>query len=675
VFASTDTGPPSHPTGAVFISYASEDAAAAERIATSLRGGGIEVWFDRNELRGGDTWDAQIRRQIRDCTLFLAVISANTQRRHEGYFRLEWNLGDQRTQLRGRSRAFILPVCIDTTAERDADVPDSFLAVQWTRLPQGETPQEFVGRVKHLLAPDSHPLHTGSGSVVSSAITAGGARRARAIVGVLAVAVGLALAYWGFGRFTASKPPAAGAASIAVLPLANESGDTSQQYFSDGISEDLITALGKFPGLKVIGRNSSFQFRDSKQDSRSIGEKLGVAHLLEGSVRKAGDMIRISTELVDTADGTMQWSERYDRPYQALFALQDEITRAVAGELKAKLLPGGNPVDQGERPPGGNLEAYNALLQGRFYYLSGRGSASLSKAIDFYTQATQLDPTYARAWSEMSISRTLLSGDALEGAQAQAVYAKARQEADRALELSPDLAAAHIARGYVLYTADFDWHGAEAEYRRAVALAPKDGEPKFHLGSQLAAVGDAQAAIALTREALATDPLRADWYQQLGDYLVGAGRLDEAEQAIRRSLELQPASFGNYAALTHIAIVRGNAQGALEAARQETSSTARDIALALATQIGTDKNAADTSLATLKTKYANVTYQIAQVYAVRRDGDKAFEWLNRAWDERDAGIAQLLYDPFFFRFKDDPRFAAFCRKVGLPTPAEAGRRT
>ena len=169
-----------------------------------------------------------------------------------------------------------------------------------------------------------------------------------------------------------------------MLPLTNESGDAKEQHFSDGISEDLITALGQFPGLKVIGRTSSFQFRESKEDSRSIGAKLGVAHLLEGSVRKSGEMIRVSAELIDTADGIMQWSERYDRPYKDLFALQDEITRTVAGSLRAKLLPDEHAAAQSERPPSGSLEAYNALLQGRFY--SSRGTeADVRKAIESFT--------------------------------------------------------------------------------------------------------------------------------------------------------------------------------------------------------------------------------------------------------------------------------------------------
>jgi TolB-like protein len=171
----------------------------------------------------------------------------------------------------------------------------------------------------------------------------------------------------------------------------NQSGEADQQYISDGISEDLITALAQFPQLKVIGRSSAFKFRNSKADSRSIGSNLGVALLLEGSVRKSGDMIRVSAELIDTSDGSVKWSQQYDRPYKDLFALQDEITRAVTGSLKAKLLPGEHAAEQSDRPPSGSLEAYNALLEGRFHAFR-RTEADLRKAIEFYTQAIELDP-------------------------------------------------------------------------------------------------------------------------------------------------------------------------------------------------------------------------------------------------------------------------------------------
>ena len=495
-------------------------------------------------------------------------------------------------------------------------------------------------------------------------------QRNRPMIGVSALAGVLVLAVGGYELEHRLANPAPPPQSIAVLPLANESGEANQQYFSDGISEGLITALSQFPGLKVIGRTSAFKFRDSKEDSRSIGTKLGVAHLLEGSVRRTGEMVRVSAELIDTADGSTKWSQRYDRPYKDLFALQDQITYAVAGALKAKLLPGEHAEVQSDRPPGGNIEAYNAALQARFYG-SRRTEADLHKAIESYTRATELDPSFAFAWSWLSRAWTALSSDYLEGAPAQEAYAKARSAVDRALALAPDLAAAHLARGDLLQYADFNWRGSEAEYRRALALAPNDGETQFGLGNLLASFGEVETAIGLTRQALTTEPLRAGWYNWLGIYLAGLNRLDEAERAVRMAIELQPAAPAFHQTLAIIEIQRGHAQAALAAARQEIPGPWQDQALALARQIGSERGAADAALQTLIEKDASVEpYQIAQVYALRRDAKATFEWLDRAWTSRDPGISYLLFDPFILRYKDDPRFAAFCRKVGLPVPEE-----
>jgi serine/threonine protein kinase/Tfp pilus assembly protein PilF len=491
-------------------------------------------------------------------------------------------------------------------------------------------------------------------------------RRNRPMIGVSALAAVLVLAVGGYEiehRLGIRSPPPQ---SIAVLPLANESGDASQQYFSDGISEELTTALSQFPGLKVIGRTSAFQFRDSKEDGRSIGAKLGVAHLLEGSVRRLGNMVRVSAELIDTADGSTKWSERYDRPYQDLFALQDEIAHAAAGALKARLLPGEHSAAQSDRPPSGSLEAYNALLQGRFYF-SRITEADFRKSIEFYTQATELDPRYALAWSWVSRAWTALSSDYLEGAAAQEAYAKARAAADRALALAPDLAAAHLARGDLLEYADFDWRGSEAEYRRALALTPNDAQAKFAVGNLLASFGEVEAAIELTRQTIATEPLRANVYNWLAIYLSGLNRLDEAERAVRSAIELQPAAQSFHQTLTIIEIQRGHAQAALAAAQQEPPGPWQDQAIALARQIGIDRGAADAALKTLVDKDAGVEpYQIAQVYALRSDAQATFEWLDRAWASRDPGMTYVLFDPFILRYKHDPRFAAFCRKVGLP---------
>jgi TolB-like protein/Tfp pilus assembly protein PilF len=662
------------PSRAVFLSYASQDAEAAQKVCEALRAAGVEVWFDKSELRGGDAWDQSIRRQIKNCALFIPVVSRHTHERAEGYFRLEWKLAVDRSHLITATKAFLLPVVIDDSPDDDEQVPDRFRELQWTRLPGGKTPPAFVERVQRLLsgemAPQEPRAHSAGSAGASPPAGRGSTRRRMGVwYGAIAAAVLLALGYLGMERL--KQPSAPNAASIAVLPLANESGEAAQQYFSDGISEDLITALSQFPGLKVIGRTSAFQFRDSKEDSRSIGAKLGVAHLLEGSVRKSGDLIRVSAELIDAADGTTQWSERYDRPYQDLFALQDEITRAVAEALKAKLLPSERAAEQSDRPPSGNLEAYNALLQGRFY-ASRATEADFRKAVGYYTQAIALDPRYALAWIGIAGTWTNLGSGYLEGAPAQEAYAKAREAIDRALALSPDLATAHGARGYLLLIADLDWHGAEAEYRRALALAPNDGQVKFNYGMLLATFGDVDHAIELTRQVLATEPLRATYYNWLACYLSGLHRLDEAEQAIRRAIELQPGAATYHNNLAVIEIQRGNTQAALAAAQAEAPGPWQDVALALARQIGTDRSAADAALKTLIEKLAGgAPFQIAEVYALRNDAKATFEWLDRAWSSRDAGLGNLLFDPLILRFREDPRFAAFCRKVGLPVPGNA----
>jgi TolB-like protein/Flp pilus assembly protein TadD len=671
-----DQMPATERSNAVFLSYASEDAESAQRICEALGAAGIEVWFDRSELRGGDTWDQSIRRQIRTCALFLPIISHTTHVRREGYFRLEWKLAIDRCHLMDANLAFLLPVVIDETREDDERVPERFRDVQWTRLPGGMTTPAFVARVQQLLSGDAlGATRTSSSRALPGGRHSGASRGQRGVLALTVACLALAgvSAYVALYKTRTSAPAASTlltpnvGASIAVLPLANEGGEAGQQYFSDGISEDLITALSHLPGLKVIGRSSAFQFRDSKEDSRSIGVKLGVTHLLEGSVRRAGDMVRVSAELIDTADGSAQWSERYDRPYKDLFALQDEITRAVAAALKTKLLPAEHASAQSEQPPGGNLEAYNALLQGRFYYVRDT-EVDLRKSIEYLTQAIHHEPGYAVAWSELSRAWLSLGGDFLEGAAAQEANSKARESADRALMLSPDLAAAHNARGDLLQLVDFDWRGAEAEFRRALELSPQDPQAQFNLGSARATYGDLEQAIELTRQVLVTEPLRAGGYKALATYFLALRRLDEAERAMSKAIELQPASAPLRSWLTIVKVKRGDAQAALETAQHVPPGAFRDMSIAFAQQVGGDRSTADAALRTLIERDADQSaYQIAEVYALRDDAKATFEWLDRAWSNRDQGIQYLLFDPFIVRYKDDPRFAAFCRKIGLPT--------
>lgn len=469
-------------------------------------------------------------------------------------------------------------------------------------------------------------------------------------------------------RGAAKDAVAIPARSIAVLPLANSSGDKDQLYFSDGLSEDLITVLSQFDGLKVISRNSAFQFRDSKEDARGIGAKLGVAHLLEGSVRRVGDTVRITAQLVDTTDGRTLWSQRYDRPFKDLFALQDEIVQAVAAALETRLLAGADAVVRSDRPPSGNLEAYGAYLEGNSYV--GRGTAAdLRKAIDVYARATRLDPGYAQAWARLSNAWTSLAARFLDGADIAQGHASARDAVDMALSIDAGLASAHLARGKLLLFSSFDWAGGETEYRRALELAPNDSAVKAALAEVVATLGHPDQAVELIHQALATDALNVGHHHALAMYLMPLGHLDEAEQALQRAIQLQPGAMGNREQLAIIEILRGNPTAAERFARQESPGDWQDAALARALQIGADRSAADAALRTLVDRQADkAAYQIAQVHALRDDPDQAFEWLDRAWDNRDAGISLLLYDPILLRYRADPRFAALARKVGLPLP-------
>ena len=335
---------------AVFLSYASEDAAAAARICAGLRAAGIEVWFDQSELRGGDAWDLHIRNQIRDCALFVPIISAHTQSRPEGYFRLEWDLADQRSHMIVRSKAFIVPVCVDRTPDRGAEVPESFVKAQWTRLPEGATTPAFCQRVAMLLS-GSETSHRPASSSPGHA-PAPAHRRLHWGAVVLLIALGIptiGIIGWVASRLippptrpsaTANAPVAAVTEkSIAVLPFVDMSEKRDQEYFSDGLSEDLIDHLSRNPDLKVIARTSSFAFKGKNEDIRTIARTLGVANLLEGSVRKAGNELKITAELIRAADGVHLWSDSYERHLTDVFKVQEEIATSVVKGLQAKLLP------------------------------------------------------------------------------------------------------------------------------------------------------------------------------------------------------------------------------------------------------------------------------------------------------------------------------------------------
>ncbi|MDP2138046.1 MAG: TIR domain-containing protein, partial [Candidatus Didemnitutus sp.] len=348
----------SDPTKAVFLSYAHDDAGAARRIADALRNAGLVVWFDENELRGGDSWDQKIRTQIKQCALVLPVISANTQSRGEGYFRLEWKLAVERTHLMAEGIPFIAPVVIDDTRDAGAIVPAEFMRVQWMRLPGGLPTPNFVAQVERLLSAKDTPVlgQRGAESVSTKPSTAAVASRGAPMWIWPLAAVALAVAGYFLWQGTRPTTPNAAAPSasdlsaprsslpaissdksIAVLAFADLSEARNSEYFSDGISEELLNVLAKVPGLRVAARTSAFFFKGKNLPIPEIAAKLNVAYIVEGSVQRAGDRVKITAQLIKAADGYHVWSEAFTRDAKDVFAVQEEIAGRIAKELSLKL--------------------------------------------------------------------------------------------------------------------------------------------------------------------------------------------------------------------------------------------------------------------------------------------------------------------------------------------------
>jgi len=448
--------------------------------------------------------------------------------------------------------------------------------------------------------------------------------------------------------------------SIAVLPLLNESGDPKDEYFSDGLSEELIAALTRISGLKVIGRSSSFRFKDRKEEPKTIGEKLGVTTLLDGTVRKQGDRVRIVAELVSAADGIQLWTRTFDRELKDIFAVQEEIARAVAESLKVTLL--GSDLAQKSAPT--NVEAHNAYLQGHFHF-QRRNLEDYRKAVDYFDEAIRLDPDYALAYTERSEAWSFI-GD-LTG-QHEPAWSNARSDAEKAVAIAPDLAEARAALGWVRFFIDWKFVEGITAIKRAKELSPANPTANDLLARAILYLGWLDEGERQARHAVELDPLSVIAQSNVARALFYAGKLDEADAAARKAAELQPASASSRRWQTLIAAQRGDGETALREAQLEPDEGYRRFELALAQYVRGDRAAADAALADLIANGRdNLAYQIAEVYAVRGENDKAFEWLQISFDNHDTGTLTLLTDPLLRGLRDDPRCKNFLAKLGLPT--------
>ena len=680
---------------AVFLSYASQDAEAAQRICEALRSSGIEVWFDQSELRGGDAWDLKIRQQIRDCALFIPIISAHTTARPEGYFRLEWSIAEQRSHMIARNKAFIIPVCVDATPESVPDLPESFQRVQWTRLAAGATPAAFCQRIATLLGAASPP--TAASSARSHATARSAVGRGRGLdsdVGslqplgaahrlVLLLAAAIALRPWrllvakpattAVAEFGSNAGPAApGAAarlvsegavsgaperSIAVLPFTDMSEKKDQEYFSDGLSEELIDLLTKVPDLRVPARTSSFYFKGQHATVADIAKALSVAYLLEGSVRKAGNTVRVTAQLIRADNGYHLWSQTYDRDLKDVFKVQDEIAGRVVEELKVTL-PSAATSSAARTE---NAAAHNLYLLGRKNEDQPTPESQKS-AIEFYDRAIALDPGYAAAYARVSLSEASLAD--LTGDRKGLDRASAA--AERAITLAPDSADGYQARAQLRSTFLWDWDGANADYAKALAIDPNNSDALYGFSTLLATQGRLPEALAAIDKAIGIDPLVGRYYSMRARMLSASGDTAAARDAYHQLLSISPEHPHANVDLALLDLRAGRAEQALAGLQQPAAPGWRVYGTALVEHsLGHAQQAQQALDQFIASTAEFAAYQIAEIYAWRGQKDLAFQWLERAYTQHDGGLIEIKCDPLLASLHADPRYQAFMRKMKL----------
>jgi adenylate cyclase len=518
----------------------------------------------------------------------------------------------------------------------------------------------------------SNPSSASTATVGAGPVAAGTggwgrwASRAVMLLGLVAVAASLWI-------FTRERPEPAGGAgapgpaaaaiehSIAVLPFVDLSEKKDQEYFSDGLSEALIDLLTQIPDVRVPARTSCFYFKGKSEDITEIARKLRVAHVLEGSVRKSGNTIRVTAQLIRADNGYHIWSETFERNLTDIFKVQDEIAKSVVGALRLTMLPGSGRLE----PAPADIDAYTLLLQGRF--AAARSNATdMRRAVELFEHSAKLDPNYAAAWAEIAGARRWLADFADPSPDDD--IARARAAAVRALALNPNSIKAHLVLAAIYQNYDNDWATAESEIFTSERLEPNNVPLLATRGFRSFISGDLATAIRRLREVVDRDPFDAGNYRFLALAQLADGDLAEAERTIRRGLDLSPRMAAGYFALTRILVARHAVAEAVAAAQLESESLYRRTALAIAYHVAGREAESRAQLgALIANDAAGAAYQIAEVYAVRGDREATLQWLQRAYRQHDSGLQALKVDLFFRDVRDDPRVKELIGKAGLPT--------
>jgi TolB-like protein/Tfp pilus assembly protein PilF len=642
-----------------FVSYASHDAAVAQKVCLALEAGGYPCWIAPRDVVPGTLYADGIVGAIDESSILVlilseqAIASAHVGRELERAASKRHPIIALRTDTAPLTRAF--EYFLNQSQWIEGGGSDAAIA-------------KLVEAVGRHLAPGTTPVSGQDPRAPQAPVRKTAMPRRVWLIAGAIIAFMLAAGYFVAEKTRLSKQAAAkhettsapaniSDKSIAVLPFADMSEKKDQEYFADGMAEEIIDLLVKIPGLKVISRTSSFQFKGKTEDLHSIGTQLGVAYVLQGSVRKSGDRLRVTAQLLNSRDGADVWSETYDRDLSDVLKMQDEIAIALVRALQIEVGAG-----IFSRPALRNTEAYTVYLQG-LHALDGQNQPSTEKALRDFQRALDLDPSFADAAAKIGVAYGYLGQF---GFMPPAVaYEKSRQSTDLALRLDSNLAGAHALLGFIHFNYDGDWAAAERELKLARSLAPNDASVLFVSSLLSGRMGRSDEALTFLSASMGRDPLFAGAQEALGHIQLRSGRLAEAETSFRRALELDPTSaFGHYN-LGSVFLARSQPDAALAEYLKETVDVGRIGGSAMAYfALGREADS-NVALAQMIKDQAQHPFLIAEVYAFRGETDEALKWLDRPDAQTNAGLT-LVGNPSFNKLRADPRFKAFLRKMNLP---------
>ena len=653
---------------AVFISYASQDKATADAICESLEKEGIGCWMAPRDVTPGEFYADAIVRALNEAQVLLLVLTEHAANSPHVLREVERTSSKRHPIISLRIGAVALPPALEYFLSSSHWLDANGSAVK-------ESFPKLIAAAKRMaaIASADTSLHAEASAPRPNAV----AKRTRWLFGSIVVVAGLLICavlirFWSASRpvsqpeVASDKPGVsdagnvspASARSVAVLPFVDMSEKRDQEYFSDGLSEELIDRLAHAENLKVIARTSSFQFKGKSEDMRTIGQRLGVANLLEGSVRTSRDTIRVTAQLISVADGSHLWSETYDRKAGDVFKVQDEIATAVVTALKATMTAVPSHSDVGHS----GVESHNKVLLARYFNLRATQQDS-DRALAAINEAIKINSENAEAWvtlSDIYYSRAIYGWMPTRDA-----YTASRGAVDRALALNPNLAAAHRSLGLTERVLNNNGEAYRRELRRAVELDPSLAKDPLVHGIDAYEEGRVHEAVQLFREAADLNPLDTWTLAWLANGFFADNNLVDAERVFSQMLEIQPDITRVHCELGEVLLAEHRTAAALETMSKEPEELSRLTCMPAALWSLDRQPEADALLTLAREKYQDAAdYGVAYNYAVRGDKDEAFKWLDRAFDSHDLHLKFLNEDPTFLTLRSDPRFAALERRIG-----------